>query len=80
MMVEFFADAPPDEGGAPICLASTLTDLVPGACEIVPCAWIPAPVGEWHQISATVDRGGAETECFEENNWAVFTAECETIG
>jgi hypothetical protein len=75
-VAEFFLDALPDEGGTLLCTTATTSPLEPGQCEVVPCSWAPAPIDEEHDIYVVVDREAAERECFEGNNWSVFTAEC----
>ncbi len=80
MTVEFWADAGPDSGGTLACTTSTVTALLPGECELVPCEWHPAPTDGVHLVYVVVDPENTELECFDQNNWATFQALCESLG
>lgn len=80
MVIEFWADGAPDAGGTLVCTGATTTALDPGECELVPCEWTSAPTDGPHDVYVIVDPENTELECFDENNWGTFTAQCESLG
>ncbi len=69
--VAFYADAPPELGGALLCETRTIGDLPPGASENVACDWLrpgAAPTDVW----VRADDRDVVVECEEDNNEAVI--------
>ena len=77
MSVEFFVGAPPEEGTEATCVGETSLPLEPGSCELLSCLWEGGLPGEAPVVYVVVDRAGSERECWDENNWTVFTPSCE---
>ncbi len=69
-------DGDPLKVGEVICLTETKTLLNPEDCETLSCQW-QVPDDQPHDVYAYVDFGGpkgANKECFENNNEALWTA------